>query len=255
LTHLVAIPVFNEAPTLRRVLNAVRRHARDVLVVNDGSTDGTGALLADLRAAREIGRVEVIQHPENRGYGQSLIDAFCWAARHGYDWVITIDCDEQHEPARIPDFIRAAERDDADVISGSRYLGGFSNDDAAPADRRRINQTVNGLLEQILGLRLTDSFCGFKAHRVSAMRRLRLDEPGYAFPLQFWVACARAGLRIRELPVPRIYRDLSREFGGTLDDPAARLQHYLEVFVNELRREPAPATPVARCSPCDCGLG
>ena len=97
---------------------------------------------------------------------------------------------------------------------------------------------VNRLLDQILGLRLTDSFCGFKAHRVAAMRALSLDEPGYAFPLQFWAQCVRAGLRIRELPVRRIYRDTSREFGGTLDDPAARLLHYLAVFVRELERCP-----------------
>lgn len=242
---LITIPVYNEARYVQRVLSAVRHHARDVLVVDDGSTDGTPVLLR-----RQPG-VHVITHLENRGYGQSLIDAFAFAAAHGYDWVITLDCDEQHEPAQIPAFVRAALRDDADVISGSRYLKAHPNDDEAPPDRRRINQTINAMLEQVLGLRLTDSFCGFKAHRVAAMRRLGLDEPGYAFPLQFWVECVRAGLRIRELPVRRIYRDRSREFGGTLDDPAARLVHYLAVFVRALRREPvvpSPAQTLAVCS-------
>jgi dolichol-phosphate mannosyltransferase len=224
--------VYNEERYLARVLCAISKYSRDVLVVNDGSTDGTAAVLA------RFGWVRTITHPENRGYGQSLIDAFAFAEKHGYDWVITIDCDEQHEPERIPDFVRAAECGESDVISGSRYLQTFEGDDAAPRDRRRINETVNELLDQLLGLRLTDSFCGFKAHRVEAMRRLRLDEPGYAFPLQFWVECVRNGLRIRELPVRRIYRDHSREFGGTLDDPAARLHHYLEVLLRELRREP-----------------
>lgn len=241
---LVAIPVYNEAAHLPAVLAAVRRHAGEILVIDDGSTDDTPHILtADGRAA-------VITHPENRGYGQSLIDAFCFARRRGYDWVITIDCDEQHEPAQIPEFIAQAARGDADIISGSRYLQASDEDHEAPADRRRINQTINALLAQILGLRLTDSFCGFKAHRVSAVARLPLDEPGYAFPLQFWVQCVRAGLRIREIPVRRIYPDLSRTFGGTLDDPASRLQHYLEVLVNELRREPvaAPIPCPFRCS-------
>ena len=229
---LVTIPVYNEERYLPAVIHAVRRHARDVLVVDDGSTDATAALLRDQPG------VHTIRHPENRGYGQSLIEAFVFAADRGYDWVITIDCDEQHEPAQIPLFMAQAARDDADVISGSRYLCPRPDDDDAPPDRLRINQTVTGLLEQIVGLRLTDSFCGFKAHRVAAVRRLPLDEPGYAFPLQFWVQCVRAGLRIRELPVRRIYRDKSREFGGTLDDPAARLLHYLAVLVRELRREP-----------------
>lgn len=245
---LIAIPVFNEERYLLRVLDAVREHARQILVIDDGSTDGTAALL---RTQRDV---FTLSHPENRGYGQSLIDAFAFAQRRHFDWVITLDCDEQHEPHRIPDFIAEIARDDADVISGSRYLRPHLDDDAAPPDRREINLTICRLLDQTLGLALTDSFCGFKAHRVAAMRRLALDEPGYAFPLQFWVQCVRAGLRIREVPVRRIYRDRSREFGGTLDDPAARLVHYLAVFVRALQREssaqPCPRTwPVCPCPP------
>ena len=232
---LVAIPVFNEQRHLPGVLQSVLRHTSDILVVNDGSTDST----ADILAAQP--RIATLTHPENRGYGQSLIDAFGFADRNGYDWVITIDCDEQHEPAQIPQFVELAGRGTADVISGSRYLREHPDDDHAPPDRRRINRTITDLLDQLLELKLTDAFCGFKAHRVAAMRRLRLDEPGYAFPLQFWPQCVRAGLRIVEIPVRRIYRDSSREFGGTLDDPAARLQHYLQVLMCELHREPIAA--------------
>ncbi len=244
---LIAIPVFNEEQYLPSVLRAVRAFHHDVLVVNDGSTDGTAKALSPIRG------IQVITHPENRGYGQSLIDAFRFAAKRRYDWVLSIDCDEQHEPAHIPAFLAEARRDDADIISGSRYLRGSDSDDPPPEDRRRINHTVNALLDQLLRLRLTDSFCGFKAHRVAALQRLRLDEPGYAFPLQFWVQCVRAGLRVREIPVPRIYRDRNRLFGGTLDDPSSRLGHYLEVLVRELRRESSASAPecdasVQRCS-------
>ncbi len=233
---LVAIPAFNEERHLLGVIDAVGRHVDDILVIDDGSTDGTADLL------RRRPDVRTITHLENRGYGQTLIDAFGFAARHGFEWIITIDCDEQHEPARIPEFVAAAARDEHDVISGSRYLNAYSGDDSAPPDRRQINQLVTGLLGQLVGLRLTDSFCGFKAHRVAAMERLRLDEPGYAFPLQFWVECVRAELRMCELPVERIYRDRSRTFGGTLDDPAARLGHYLEVLVRELHHQPLTHT-------------
>lgn len=243
---LVAIPVYNEARYLRGVLAAVRRHARDILVVDDGSTDATPALL------RREADLAVITHPENRGYGQSLIDAFAFADQRGYDWIITLDCDEQHEPARILDFLRCAGCGEADIISGSRYLRRFPDDDAPPPERRAINATITRLLARTLGLRVTDSFCGFKAHRVAAVRRLTLDEPGYAFPLQFWVQCVRAGLTVRELPVRRIYRDTSREFGGTLDDPAARLQHYLAVFVRELRRDPRVLPGERTLTTCHC---
>ena len=238
--YLVAIPVYNEERYLPGVIDAVRRYADDVLVINDGSTDRTSELLA------ERPDVESLSHPENRGYGQSLIDAFGWAYRRGYDWVITIDCDEQHEPRMIPRFVEEASRDTADVISGSRYLDDNPLDDPPPEDRRQINMAINELLARRLGLRLTDSFCGFKAHRVCAMQRLNLTEPGYAFPLQFWARCVQAGLRITEIPVRRIYRDRNRQFGGTLDDPEARLQHYLEV----LRSEIGAAADAISSDPC-----
>lgn len=226
--HLVTIPVYNEQRYLPGVLDAVGRYAADILVVNDGSTDRT----ADLLAARP--EIASITHPENRGYGQSLIDAFAWADQRGYDWVITIDCDEQHEPRLIPRFVEEIRRDDADVISGSRYLIDNPDDDPPPVERRRVNMIVTDVLCRTLGLCLSDSFCGFKAHRVAALRGLNLSEPGYAFPLQFWARCVQAGLRIREIPVRRIYRDRNREFGGTLDDPDARLQHYLDVLRDEI---------------------
>ena len=227
---LVAIPVFNEAKYLPDVLKQVRRRADHVLVVDDGSTDATQDILA-----RQSG-IHVIRHPENRGYGQSLIDAFAFASAEGFDWVITIDCDEQHEPERIPDFLVRIEQDDADIISGSRYLMTMPGSTDAPDDRRRINQTITRLLNDRLGLTLTDSFCGFKAHRVSAMDRLCLTVPGYAFPLQFWVQAWRAGLRISEMAVALIYNDPTRHFGGRLDDPESRLTHYLEVFEREMAR-------------------
>lgn len=241
--YLVAIPVYNEAGYLPRVLAAVRNYASDIVVVNDGSTDETPTLLD------HAPDVFTITHPENRGYGQSLIDAFAFADARGYDWIITMDCDEQHEPAQIPEFVAAMERSSADLISGSRYVQSFDGDDPAPEDRRRINQLVNQLMHELVGLELTDSFCGFKAHRVASMRRLALTEPGYAFPMQFWVRFARAGMQLEELPVRRIYRDSSRAFGGHLDDSRARLQHYLEVCLQALRAD-VPVASAASCCGC-----
>lgn len=101
---LVAIPVFNERKYVDQVLNKVRRFASDILVVDDGSTDGT----AELLAARAD--IQLRRHATNSGYGSSLIDAFNFADSHGYDWVITMDCDEQHEPEMIPAFVRKSKR-------------------------------------------------------------------------------------------------------------------------------------------------
>jgi glycosyltransferase involved in cell wall biosynthesis len=227
---LLAIPVYNEEKYVQQVLRQVRRHAPgDILVIDDGSTDDTPMLLA-----RQP--VEVIRHARNRGYGRSLVNAFTWASVGEYDWIVTMDCDEQHEPEAIPDFLDAIRRDDADVISGSRYMRLMNGNDVPPGDRQQINRQLTRTLNARLGLELTDSFCGFKAYRVDALRWLDLTETGYAFPMQFWVQAAAHRLRIREIPVRLIYNDASRSFGGPLDDADIRLAHYRQVLETELAR-------------------
>jgi glycosyltransferase involved in cell wall biosynthesis len=227
---MIAIPVFNEAKYVGRVLDKVKRFNADILVIDDGSTDGTSQIL------RQRNDVHTIEHPVNRGYGQSIIDAFNSADAHGFDWVITMDCDEQHEPEMIPQFIHCIHQDRWDIISGSRYLQARADDDLPPGDRRAINAQITRRLNDLFHLGLTDAFCGFKAHRVSAMQKLKLTEPGYAFPMQLWPRAAGAGLHITEIPVRLIYNDPSRHFGGLLDDPENRLQHYLQVLDVELAR-------------------
>lgn len=224
---LVALPVYNEERYVMSVLDEVRRYASDVLVVNDGSTDATAALLESRND------VQVLHHPVNRGYGAALRTAFQYAADENYHVVVTIDCDGQHEPCRIPEFIKASQL--ADIVSGSRYLKRFPGDSTPPPQRRRINQQITRELNRRLGLNLTDAFCGFKAYRVDSLRTLRLTEDGYAMPLELWVQAVAAGLSIIELPVPLIYLEEARSFGGALDDASYRLKHYYEVLERSLR--------------------
>jgi dolichol-phosphate mannosyltransferase len=157
----------------------------------------------------------------------------------------------------IPRFIEEIRADRWDLISGSRYLGRRHNDDLPPADRRSVNVTITTIVNDLFHLGLTDSFCGFKAHRVSAMRRLRLDVSGYAFPLQLWPQVAAAGLRVTELPVRLIYNDPTRHFGGSLDDAGNRLRHYLDVLSTEVARiaeRTAPSAPQAQAAEACCCL-
>ncbi len=224
--YLTALPVFNEVQYVGTVLNEVRRHSPDVLVVDDGSTDGTGEVLA------RRNDIFCITHKENRGYGSALHSAFEYAIQGQYDIIVTIDCDGQHEPQRIPQFVDRC--DSVDIVSGSRYLRVFGGDSEPPADRRRINWEITEELNRRLGLKLTDGFCGFKAYRVEALKRLNLQEAGYAMPIELWVQAAAAKLRIVELPVPLIYLDESRSFGGELDDSNTRLSHYYEVLEESL---------------------
>lgn len=230
---LTALPVYNEARYVGDVLDLVSRYSDDVLIVDDGSTDETADIVRDRRDIR------IVRHPQNRGYGAALISAFRYADQHGYDLVVTIDCDGQHEPQRIPNFVAAAEDTGADIISGSRYLKTFDPTAQAPVGRRRVNAHITQVLNARLKLQLTDAFCGFKAYRVSALRRLRITETGYAMPLQLWVQAACAELSIVEVPVPLIYLDPSRSFGCNLDDEDVRLRHYLEVIDRSIAALPS----------------
>ena len=222
---LTAIPVYNEERHLEHVLREVRRYSEQILVVNDGSTDGTAALLD---AEPGLFRID---HPANRGYGAALISAFSFAREHDYDVLVTMDCDGQHEPARIPVLLEAIH--DADIVSGSRYLRDFRQQSLpTPADRRQINQIVTSELNEQFGLHLTDAFCGFKAYRRCPLTRLHITETGWGMPLQLWVQAAWHGLRIKEVAVPRVYLDPNRAFGGVLNDANQRLAHYRRVIAN-----------------------
>jgi len=229
---LVVIPLFNEAATLKDVLDEVRRSApdADILVIDDGSTDRSPEILRGYPQDR----LTVITHPHNLGYGQSLIDGFRYAIDRGYDAVVTIDCDAQHEPRQIPHFLAAL--DDADIVSGSRYLDPQAGGDPAPPDRRQVNEEITTRLRAITGYPITDAFCGFKAYRVDALRRLDLTEPSYGMPLQVWIQAAHHGLRIKELATARIYKNPERKFWGGLDDTDVRRRYYDVVLDREVQR-------------------
>lgn len=219
---LTALPVFNEVRHVTAVLDEVTKFAGDVLVIDDGSSDGTRELLAQRTD------IKVISHPQNRGYGAALKTAFDYAIANRYELVVTIDCDGQHEPQRICDLAEACRY--FDIASGSRYLETPASTENVPGDRLRINRTITHELNVRLGLNITDAFCGFKAYRVSALKKLNLVETGYAMPLELWVQAAWNGLRVTEVPVPLIYLDEERSFGGALDAADLRLKYYREVI-------------------------
>jgi glycosyltransferase involved in cell wall biosynthesis len=219
---LTALPVYNEVAHVAAVVAEVRRFSPEVLVVNDGSRDGTSEVLAGIQG------IQCLTHPVNRGYGAALRSAFEFAIDHGYDILVTIDCDGQHQPCRIPRFVAACE--DCDIVSGSRYLERFAGDSEPPVERRRINERLTAEINTRLGLQLTDASCGFKAYRVEALKTLPITDDGYAMPLELWVRAAQAGLRIRELAVPLIYLEEERSFGGSLDNGDVRLKYYRQVL-------------------------
>ncbi|MGA2618601.1 MAG: glycosyltransferase family 2 protein [Thermoguttaceae bacterium] len=239
---LTALPVYNEVAHVSAVLDGALSYCPYVLAVDDGSDDGTAAVLAGRRD------VEVLAHPRNLGYGAALRSAFDFAVARGYEVLVTIDCDGQHQPQLIPRFVEQIAG--ADIVSGSRYLRKFPGDSDPPAQRREINQLITTEVNRRLGLGLTDAFCGFKAYRVSILPKFRLRETGYAMPLELWVQAARLGLRIVEVAVPLIYLDERRSFGGALDHAATRMEVYRRV----LDRAAAQARGLSQfSSPCPPG--
>lgn len=131
---LTALPVYNEVNHLEPVLSEVRKYSQAILVVDDGSTDGTSKLLD------ELSDLFVIHHPTNRGYGAGLRSAFEFAQEHEYDAIVTIDCDGQHQPCLIPSLAESLKSpEDVDIVSGSRYLQSFAGDTPPP---ERVEQSI-----------------------------------------------------------------------------------------------------------------
>lgn len=223
-TRAVVIPVHNEAGTIQEVLDQVDRYFDgEVIVVDDGSTDGTGAVLG----ARD--GITIIRFSENLGYGAALAAGFVVAREMGIEQLVTMDCDGQHEPAMIPAFFEALDAG-GDIVSGSRYLPASERADVAPRDRRAINERITAIVNEGTGWQLTDAFCGFKGYRLAALDGLDFHEWGYAFPLEVWAKAHRADLDVREIAVPRIYLNVDRSFGEELDDPESRELYYRGVW-------------------------
>ena len=224
--YLTALPIYNEHAHVQSVLAKVRQTSDAILVVDDGSSDGTAELL------QQEDDILLITHPQNRGYGAALQSAFQYAIDQQYEFLVTIDCDGQHEPQRIPMLVEACQQ--ADIVSGSRYLETFPDDGSPPEQRKNINLQILKELQQLLGLQLTDAFCGFKAYRVAALEKLQITETGYAMPLELWIQAVHHELKIQEVPVPLIYLEEARSFGGVLDDGQTRLEYYQQVIRKSL---------------------
>jgi glycosyltransferase involved in cell wall biosynthesis len=243
---LTALPVFNEEAHVVDVIAQVKKYSKEILVVDDGSSDGTADLLKSMRD------IYVVRHEQNQGYGAALRTAFTYALSGQYDVLVTIDCDGQHQPALIPEmaaFVFDQEDRPADIVSGSRYLKQFPGASVPPIERRRINLQITEWLNHQFCLGLTDAFCGFKAYRVDSLARLRITELGYAMPLQLWVQAAAQKMKIVEFPVPLIYLEEERSFGGSLDIAAKRLAYYQEVLDREMASLQLTQTKKSECTP------
>jgi dolichol-phosphate mannosyltransferase len=205
---VLCLPTYNERENLEpliRALGEVLDISRDrVLVIDDGSPDGTGEI-AD-RLAAELGWVSVLHRDTKEGIGPAYIAGFRRALAEGAELVLEMDCDFSHDPADVPRLIASA--DDADLVLGSRYVpgGGTANWGLV----RRIVSRGGCLYAQVLlGMRVRDLTGGFKCFRRAALEAIELEAlsaHGYAFQIEATYRVKRAGLRIREVPITFVER-------------------------------------------------
>ena len=206
---LVTIAVFNEEGVLGSVLRRLPPDV-DVLVVDDGSTDGTAEI------ARSHG-ARVVRHPINLGQGLAVMTGFKAALLHDYDVVVEMDGDGQHDPEDIPRFIEALKSREDDIVVGSRRLGSSYR---APFFRRVFLPFFTWCINRLTGYRLTDSMCGFRAFRTPSLRRVapvldRLDEPQYV-AAEMFIRFAREGLTVSEIPIHISARGYGVSYKGLL---------------------------------------
>lgn len=227
---LILIPVYNEQDVIEKVFletNLISNSWADLLFVNDGSTDNSKTILNQIK--NDYPNTLIHHKEKNSGYGSSMIYGFEYSIEKEYEYLITMDCDEQHQPK---DLIRFRDSNsEIDVMSGSRYKEeSRSIGIKPPVDRVEINQRITSILNKKYSWKLTDSFCGFKRYKVNALKKNNFTENGYSFPLEFWSYAKYNHLSIEELAVDKIYITDDRSFGEDLDKKRKRFKYYLETF-------------------------
>jgi dolichol-phosphate mannosyltransferase len=206
LTVLVVLPTYNERPNIERVAEGILRHGwTRLLVVDDASPDGTGAI-ADSLAASSAGRMEVMHRTGPRGLGRAYVDGLRHALATGVDAIGQMDADLSHDPAYLPGLRAALDR--FDLVIGSRYMRGVSVVNW-PVHRIALSAFANRYIRFVTGLTPNDCTSGFRLWRRDALAKLSLDHPrasGYAFLTEMLYQAARTGARIGEVPIVFVER-------------------------------------------------
>ncbi|MFC1485406.1 polyprenol monophosphomannose synthase [Candidatus Latescibacterota bacterium] len=198
---LVIIPTYNECDNIEEITRAVLElpYGFHLLVVDDNSPDGTGAIADRLADAND--RIHVLHNPEKRGIGPAYITGFRWGLANGYDLLFEMDSDFSHRPEYLHDFMRAIE--DADLVLGSRYIAGVNVVDW-PLSRLLLSYFANVYSRIVTGVPVHDATGGFKCFRREVLEALDLDtihSSGYTFQIEMTMRAHAKGFRISEIPI------------------------------------------------------
>ena len=204
---LVVLPTYQEAENIRDVLVRIRAALPEahVLVVDDGSPDGTADLAAEV--GKELDQIDVMRRVEKAGLGPAYRAGFNWGLDRGYDILIEMDADLSHDPDVLPQLIAAVTDGGADLAIGSRYVPGGAVP-GWPTNRRLLSQWGNRYISMMLRLPVRDATAGFRAYRRSIIEKIGLERvraDGYGFQIEMVYEVTKAGGVITEIPI--IFRD------------------------------------------------
>ncbi len=199
---LVSLATYNEAGNLEPLVHAIRDQARDasILVIDDNSPDGTGAI-AD-RLVESLPDIHVIHRPGKLGLGTATLAAMKFAIDNQYEYLLNLDADFSHSPRFIPDLV--AGMVDHDVMIGSRYVPGGGVEGGFTLKRRFMSSGINGYARLMLGLSTKDNSGAFRCYRVSKLAEVdfaRVQSRGYSFQEEILYWCAQVGCRMGETPI------------------------------------------------------
>ena len=199
---LVIVPTFNERQNIARIIESVlAQHPRiSILVVDDGSPDGTGALVDEIAASNP--RVHIIHRPRKMGLGTAYLAGFRWALERDFEYIFEMDADFSHDPGHLPQFLEAAR--EADLVLGSRYRHGKVTVVNWPISRLILSYSANLYARAVTGLPLFDSTGGFKCFRRRVLEAIDLNavrSNGYAFQIEMSFRAWQKGFRIVEIPI------------------------------------------------------
>ena len=200
---LIIVPTYNERDNLPPLVERLMSLPVpvEVLVVDDNSPDGTGRLADDLCTRHP--RLHVLHRKEKNGLGRAYCDGFKWALERGFEFIFEMDADFSHNPSDIPAFLEAAEREQADLVLGTRYRHGIRVINW-PLQRLMLSMAAGLYVRIITGMPISDPTGGFKCFRRRALESINLDgvrSNGYSFQIEMTHKIWRQGMRVAEVPI------------------------------------------------------
>lgn len=217
---IVIIPTYNEKENIEKIIRAVFSLEKSfhILVIDDGSPDGTAAIVHGLIDREFGGRLHIIERAGKQGLGTAYITGFKWALAHGYDYIFEMDADFSHDPADLPRLYAACHDEGYDVAIGSRYVSGV-NVVNWPIGRVLMSYFASQYVRLVTGFKVHDTTAGFKCYRRRVLETIELDKvrfKGYAFQIEMKYTAYKIGFKIKEVPVIFVNRreGVSKMSGG-----------------------------------------